>query len=369
MYADPSGYYDGSYRLDNGDGTNFVNTQTSKDVAEVQKALEKLGYLNTGGHYGYFGNLTEAAVNKYKADNHLSNTGSNYGVVGGTTWSSIQDDLNPHKSTTVTSGSSSSNNSGGNLGTTIVNGTKAVIGAIGNLFGNIFGGGGSSTPSTTPIPTKAPAQVQSTPSGNGNIGSTGTVQNGVNPTKQQVIYYITQEATKLGVPVQLALATAWTENSFQQYDSSGKAGPNASNDYGLMQINICHKIHYDKNGDLAGELNQQQWDEILNSWEANVDFGLNYLKSCYNDAKKSGEGDNGPYSKDENLARSAYSIYNSGSAYFRYRTTYNDAKSTFAGTKYAKYIEGYYNGPRDVNGYDKRDIRFGSIYEKKKWND
>ena len=90
---------------------------------------------------------------------------------------------------------------------------------------------------------------------------------------------------------------------------------------------------------------------------------MNYLKSCYNTAKIKGEGTNGIFTKseEEDLACSAYSLYNTGSAYFRYRMTYSEAKLDYANTSYAKYIDEYYNGLRDKNGYDLRDIHLKKL--------
>ena len=175
---------------------------------------------------------------------------------------------------------------------------------------------------------------------------------GVNPTKQEAIAYIAKKANEYAIPVDLALAVAWTENKMRHFKEDGTSGPNASGDYGLMQINIQHK---------KGMTNEK-WNKIEADWRANIDYGLIVLKEKYNEALLEGEGDKGSDSFEENLARSAYSLYNSGSAFFRYRMTYEEAKSTYANhKKYGRLIEGYYNGPRNrkgYEGYDNRDIDF-----------
>ena len=82
-----------------GDSTNKVTTTESKQIMQLQKDLELLGYLDTGGYYGYYGEKTEKAVNQYKEDHNLNNTGMNAGRVGETTLNSIQNEVDKKSST------------------------------------------------------------------------------------------------------------------------------------------------------------------------------------------------------------------------------------------------------------------------------
>ena len=66
------------------------NQQYNKNVELLQRRLSDLGYLDmSGGGWGYYGNKTIDAVNRYKADKGLGNTGNDYGVVGKQTWNSL----------------------------------------------------------------------------------------------------------------------------------------------------------------------------------------------------------------------------------------------------------------------------------------
>ena len=94
---------------------------------------------------------------------------------------------------------------------------------------------------------------------------------GVNPTKQEAIAYIAKKANEYAIPVDLALAVAWTENKMRHFKEDGTSGPNASGDYGLMQINIQHK---------KGMTNEK-WNKIETDWRANIDYGLIVLKEKY----------------------------------------------------------------------------------------
>ena len=61
-------------------------------VALLQQTLESLGYLTmpTGVSYGYFGDLTLDAVNRYKNAHDLGNDGPYYGKVGAQTWGTLK---------------------------------------------------------------------------------------------------------------------------------------------------------------------------------------------------------------------------------------------------------------------------------------
>ena len=66
------------------------NQTYDKRVEILQKKLSDLGYLDMSrGGWGYYGNNTINAVNRYKKDKGLGNTGNDYGVVGKQTWNSL----------------------------------------------------------------------------------------------------------------------------------------------------------------------------------------------------------------------------------------------------------------------------------------
>ena len=66
------------------------NQNYSYNVQILQKKLSELGYLNmSNGGWGYFGPKTLEAVNKYKKDKNLGNTGKDEGIVGKDTWKSL----------------------------------------------------------------------------------------------------------------------------------------------------------------------------------------------------------------------------------------------------------------------------------------
>ena len=76
------------------DTTKFYDyTRLSKsqyynsNVTVLQQKLVDAGYLKVpDGEWGYYGEKTEAAVNKYKEDNKIYNKGKDKGVVGRCTW-------------------------------------------------------------------------------------------------------------------------------------------------------------------------------------------------------------------------------------------------------------------------------------------
>ncbi len=69
---------------------------SGQDVSDLQHQLVRLGYLTMprGVSYGYFGVLTEEAVNNYKNEAELWNFGQFQGVVGQTTWDHIMSNNN-----------------------------------------------------------------------------------------------------------------------------------------------------------------------------------------------------------------------------------------------------------------------------------
>ena len=112
------------------------------------------------------------------------------------------------------------------------------------------------------------------------------------PSRQQVINYIGYVAITKGIPVRLALAVAWHESGMKQYNDNGTINEN-NGDYGIMQIN--KKAHPNA---FRGD--------IISNWQANVNYGLTYLASCYVEAKSYGYG-------GDDLIKATYSNYNSGS--------------------------------------------------------
>lgn len=177
---------------------------------------------------------------------------------------------------------------------------------------------------------------------------------GTNPSKKEVIEYITKKCTELGIPVNLGLATAWQESGMRHFNENGASGPNASNDWGLMQINRKDRE----------EVFEQAFDndpntpDIVHNWQDNVDYGLNYIKQQYKRAVDLGEANKGPYDPEHNIAFATYSLYNSGSKNYRYRTTRTEAAAQGLAT-------GCYSSL--VDGYDSRDVSFREVYLNKPW--
>ncbi|MBU5451375.1 RHS repeat-associated core domain-containing protein [Acetivibrio sp. MSJd-27] len=80
---DPLGLFDYNTRL------SYSQTY-NEDVEVLQNELAWLGYLDmSDGGWGYYGPKTQAAVNAYKDDMGLGNTGKDKGVVGLQTWTSL----------------------------------------------------------------------------------------------------------------------------------------------------------------------------------------------------------------------------------------------------------------------------------------
>ena len=77
-----------NYKLGSGNSNNVVDDYYSTDIMKMQKKLQELGYLDKNiTWYGYFGEATLDAVNRFKADKKLKNdTADTYGIVGPTTW-------------------------------------------------------------------------------------------------------------------------------------------------------------------------------------------------------------------------------------------------------------------------------------------
>ena len=118
---------------------------------------------------------------------------------------------------------------------------------------------------------------------------------------RQTYNYIAKKAKELDLPLDLCLATAFKESSFRhyEYDASGNLTVHESaGDYGLMQIND----HWHK----EAFTNKDAYGDIVNNWHDNIDYGLNHLKTCYEEAKWR------DYTGDE-LLKATYSNYNTDS--------------------------------------------------------
>jgi hypothetical protein len=133
---------------------------------------------------------------------------------------------------------------------------------------------------------------------------------GGNPSYTEIIDYITEASKRLGLPPQIGLAAAWTENKMTQFEDDGRpsrgdnknsAGEITSSDWGLMQLNDYWLR------------NEYDFEKIKSDWRYNVDAGLNELTKNYKAALNKGETD---------VARAVYSGYNAGSSNMaRYRNT------------------------------------------------
>lgn len=80
MYVDPWGLFGENTKL------SYNPSLYNEDVRKLQNELAWNGYLNEKNINGYFDIETYHAVNAYKDDNGLLNTGDYKGVVGITTW-------------------------------------------------------------------------------------------------------------------------------------------------------------------------------------------------------------------------------------------------------------------------------------------
>ncbi len=99
-------------------------------------------------------------------------------------------------------------------------------------------------------------------------------------------------AEEYGIPVQLLMATAWTESNWTQWKSDGSVLV-GGRDYGLMQIN---KDTWSGTYD---------WDDISGDVRENIKAGADILKWSYDYAASKG------YTGDD-LAKAAYAVYNGG---------------------------------------------------------
>lgn len=155
-----------------------------------------------------------------------------------------------------------------------------------------------------------------------------------NPSKQEVVNYITRQCIKKDLPAQIGLTIGWMENKFVQFKNNtpvgnrnrDKKGKLISSDWGIMQINdLAWKNSYDLN-------------KIKNDWKYNVDAGIDIAKKSHNaaslkDRNGSNEGNKGPHSYDDNLAQATYSGYNAGVANInRYRIKQDERDKIFLDT-------------------------------------
>jgi biotin carboxyl carrier protein len=153
-----------------------------------------------------------------------------------------------------------------------------------------------------------------------------------NPSYRQIVDCISNKCAELGMPVEIGLATAWTESDMTHYGVGGGV-LHHGDDWGIMQINdISHAA---------------QFPRVQNDWKYNCEYGVSYLNEHYIKAKKLGE---------ENIARATYCGYNSGSWYSRYRT-YRDP-----------YGQDHHQQDENHNGYDDRDENFFNYYTTQPWN-
>ncbi|MEE1042802.1 MAG: transglycosylase SLT domain-containing protein [Clostridia bacterium] len=143
-----------------------------------------------------------------------------------------------------------------------------------------------------------------------------------------------KKAKELDLPVELCLATAFKESSFRhyEYDANGNLTVNESaGDYGLMQINnYWHKHAF---------TDKETYGDIVNNRHDNINYGLNHLKKCYDEAIEFG------YTGDE-LLKATYSNYNADSC-----SAYKDPNHPV-----------HLTAKENVNG-------FWSVYKNKTWLD
>lgn len=145
-----------------------------------------------------------------------------------------------------------------------------------------------------------------------------------NPSKQDIIAYITEKSKSIGLDTRTALATAYTESGLTQFiNGDTYISKNAnSNDIGIYQIN-----------DISWK-DQYNLDKISNDWKYNIDVGLSILKDKFDNAVKSNA---------KNPSQSAYSAYNTGSDYNRYLN--------LSDTRDKNFLNNYNTKPWEVFSY------------------
>ena len=181
-----------------------------------------------------------------------------------------------------------------------------------------------------------------------------------NPKENDIIQAINNKTTYLNsqlkdkkytLPAIVGVATARTESGMRQFNDEGSPGPNASNDWGIMQLN--RRWHPD--------LFKKAFDNeagVVHNWKDNVNAGVSILQNAYKVAVDNNEGSKGLEDDPaDNLARSAYSIYNCNHSW-RYRLT--RAQAAVQGLSTDCY------DTLDKNGYDQRDINFKKYYDQVK---
>ncbi len=125
----------------------------------------------------------------------------------------------------------------------------------------------------------------------------GGDREGGNPSYTAISDCIAQECSRVGLPIQLGLAIAWTESSWTQFTNDGEPYGSVTNDWGIMQINQT--------------AHPEVFPQVKTDWRYNIKYGIEYAVSRFNKSVELREID---------LARATYSAYNSGSNYTRYRT-------------------------------------------------
>jgi len=127
---------------------------------------------------------------------------------------------------------------------------------------------------------------------------------GGNPSYSEISNYIRQECVKVGLPVQLGYAIAWTESGWTQFTNSGDPYGSVTNDWGIMQINQ--------------DAHPSAFPQAKTDWRFNVRLGIQYAAEKFNKAIEL---------REQVIERATYSAYNTGSNYSRYRTE-NDPRDT-----------------------------------------
>jgi len=155
--------------------------------------------------------------------------------------------------------------------------------------------------------------------------STGQTTYG-NPSYAEVVAEITSQANKVGLPVQLCLATAWTESEFTQFKNDGSTykgeGENIGGQIVYIPIGIM-QIYQDPTG--TNFHPNADYNRLHNDWKYNIQYGLVVLIEKYYAVL--GLGTETSYT--DGVARASYSGYYRGSNYTAYRLSPTQEDTNF----------------------------------------
>jgi SH3-like domain-containing protein len=149
---------------------------------------------------------------------------------------------------------------------------------------------------------------------------------GGNPSFQEVYNELTRNAIEVGLPPQIAYASAWIESDWSHYvHATGEVLVSYANAVGMMQIVP------------TAWADEFDVDQMRNDWRYNVYAGVRILRQCYDLAVNHGED-----AYTDGVARSTWCVYNGWTNLIaRYRNNPNQDD--------VKYYDYYLNSPWSSN--------------------